>query len=78
MVISHSAINLEKPSSSSVKHVDSKTENKLAPKQDEIEVIKKLKEKLEENNKNKVKRLHKKRRPKGPNPLSCKKRKNKL
>ncbi|CAF0960797.1 unnamed protein product [Brachionus calyciflorus] len=75
MLISHNAINLEKPSESSDKLVNQQTEGKLAVK-DELDVIKKMKQKLLEN-KPQVKRLHKKKKAKGPNPLSCKKSKKK-
>ena len=53
-----------------------KTIKKLEPKQTEIEMVNKLKKEIE--NKKEIKRLHKHRKAKGPNPLSCKKSKNKL
>lgn len=49
----------------------------MVPKKDEIEVIKKLKDKLNDMNKSVVKRIHRKKKAKGPNPLSCKKKQNK-
>ena len=77
IVLSHSAINLESPSMTSTNFVDEKTEKKLNPKEDQIEMIKKLKEKLIDS-KNPVKRIHKRKKAKGPNPLSClKSKKNK-
>ncbi len=77
IVLSHSAINLESPSITSSNFVNEKTERKLNPKEDQIEMIKKLKEKLIDS-KNPVKRIHKHKKAKGPNPLSClKSKKNK-
>lgn len=76
MIISHNAINLEKPSNTSNSKADEKIQNKLKPNDLEIEKIKKLKQKLLDD-KNGVKRIHRKRKAKGPNPLSCKKSKKK-
>ena len=73
IILSHSAINLEKPSANSFQHVDKSTEVKLTPDEKELEVIKKLKTKILTNDSNRVKRLHKRKKAKGPNPLSCKK-----
>ena len=69
LIISHNAINLERPSAMTLKHVKDVSEQKIQPKEDEIQVIKKLKAELD-TNKN-LPRIHKKRKVKGPNPLSC-------
>jgi len=71
IVLSHNAINLEKPSYQTLDYVNKITNKKFEPKENEIEIVKKLKNELVKNKE--VKRLHKKRRAKGPNPLSCKK-----
>ena len=71
LILSHSAINLEAPSISSVDHVTQKTENKLKPRQNDLEAIQKLKAKLVESSANAAKPLFKRRKAKGPNPLSC-------
>ncbi len=76
VVISHNAINLEKPSTQTLEYVEKNTIKKFQPKENELEVVNKLKKEIE--NKKEVKRLHKHRKAKGPNPLSCKKPKNKL
>ncbi|RWS17064.1 rRNA-processing protein UTP23-like protein [Dinothrombium tinctorium] len=67
------AINLEKPSEISEKHVEQRKESESS-KDYQMEVLKKLKEQelSEEEGVNR-----KKRRPKGPNPLSCKPKKKK-
>ena len=75
--MSHSAINLERPSTNSLKHVDKNTEEKLKPDEQELKNIQKLKEEIFMTNKNEVKRLHKRKKAKGPNPLSCKKKSEK-
>ena len=75
MIISHNAINLEKPSENTDKVVNKQIESRMAPKKDEMEMIKKLKQQLLDQKP--VKRLHKKKKPKGPNPLSCKKKQKK-
>lgn len=76
MIISHNAINLEKPSEKTNNLVNKKLENKLAPKFDEMKTIRELKKKLKDQ-KPQVKRVHRKKKPKQPNPLSCKKKKKK-
>ena len=77
MIISHNAINLESPSEKTLESFKETLDSKLAPKPREMEVIAKLKKKMEINKE--VKRIHKSRKAKGPNPLSCKKsKKNKL
>ena len=77
IILSHNAINLEKPSNESVKSVSNVLEDKkVSTKQTEMAVVKKLKEKLKKDH-NPVKRIHQRRKAKGPNPLSCKKAKNK-
>ena len=75
IVISHNAINLEKPSAQTIRFVDQKTTKKLQPKETELEVVNRLKKEIDKDKE--VKRLHKRRKVKGPNPLSCKKPKNK-
>ena len=78
IILSHNAINLEKPSNESVKSVSSVLEDKqVSTKQTEMAVVKKLKEKMKRDDINTVKRIHQRRKAKGPNPLSCKKAKNK-
>ncbi len=72
--MSHSAINLERPSSNSNQHVDKSTKEKLEPDEQELKNIQKLKESILGKNQNEVKRLHKRKKAKGPNPLSCKKK----
>ncbi|RNA09905.1 rRNA-processing UTP23 -like protein [Brachionus plicatilis] len=74
MIISHNAINLEKPSEKTDDLVNKRLEGKLAPNLDQMKVIKQLKKKLNEQ-KPQVKRIQKKRKAKEPNPLSCKKKK---
>jgi U3 small nucleolar RNA-associated protein 23 len=69
IVLTHSAINLESPSFASTSFVDEKTEKKLKPTEEQIERIKKLKKKLIGDGE--VKRLHRRKKVKGPNPLSC-------
>ena len=75
LVLSHSAINLESPSNLTTNFVNEKTEKKLNPKEEQLNIIKKLKEKLVD--KNQIKRLFKRKKAKGPNPLSCLKSKKK-
>ena len=65
---------MERPSASSVQHVSKNTEEKLKPDENELDKIKRLKTKIIDSNKIEVKHLHKKRKAKGPNPLSCKKK----
>lgn len=67
---------MESPSELTQNYVNQKTEKKLNPKEDQIEMIKKMKEKLIDC-KNPVKRIHKRKKAKGPNPLSCLKSKKK-
>lgn len=76
MFISHNAINVEKPSEASVDKTKKILEKKLLPRELEMESLKKLKNQLLENGPNagKVGKIHKKKRAKGPNPLSCKKK----
>lgn len=74
MIISHNAINLEKPSEKTNNLVNKKLESKLVPKYDEMKAIRELKKKLKEQ-KPQVKRVHRKKKAKHPNPLSCKKKK---
>jgi len=69
LIISYNAINLEKPSAMTMKHVKDVSEQKINPKDNEIQVIKKLKAEMDIN-KN-LPHIHKKRKAKGPNPLSC-------
>ena len=74
IIMSHSAINLERPSINSMQHVDKSTEQKLKPDEQELKNIQKLNDEILKNNKNEVKHLHKRKKAKGPNPLSCKKK----
>lgn len=74
MFISHNAINVEKPSEASVDKTKKILEKKLLPREIEMESLKKLKSQLLENGNGKVVKIHKKKRAKGPNPLSCKKK----
>lgn len=76
MFISHNAINVEKPSEASVDKTKQILEKKLLPRELEMESLKKLKSQLLENgaDSGKVVKIHKKKRAKGPNPLSCKKK----
>lgn len=71
VIISHNAINLERPSTQTHAHVDQTNSKKTEPKETELEVVKRLKKEL--NKTKDVKRLHRRRTVKGPNPLSCKK-----
>ena len=71
MIISYNAINLERPSYQTLNYVNQENNKKAQPKETELEVVKKLKKELDTSKQ--VKRLHKHRKAKGPNPLSCKK-----
>lgn len=74
MFISHSAINVERPSERSVKHSNQSIEKKLKP-ENEMAVLKKLKEQIGLGDDGKVtKNKKKKSRKPAPNPLSCKKK----
>jgi len=64
IIISHNAINLEKP-----------PEQKDQIKLKDMEVLNKLKKKLLKEDKN-LASIFKRKKAKGPNPLSCKKKKN--
>ena len=77
LIISHNSINLEKQSTASVNRSNQSTESKTIPKETEIERIRKLKKKILKSDEKTLKRIHKKRKPKGPNPLSCKKKSKK-
>ena len=72
LLISHNAINLESPSEKTVETFQQAVKDKL---ESDIQVIKNIKNEIEKNKE--VKRIHKRRKPKGPNPLSCKKSKKK-
>lgn len=75
IIISHNSINLEKPSNTNIEKVDESVSSKMMPKEDELTRIKRLKEKLECEKQANSKPVFRKRKPKGPNPLSCKKTK---
>ena len=77
LVISHKAINLEKPSNISVGQVVERTETKLQPKEFDLKVIEKLKEKMNLSQKREEK-VYRRKKVKGPNPLSCLKKKRKI
>lgn len=77
LLISHNSINLEKPSDASMSHSNQTIMSKLVPKENEMDKIKKLKNKIFNHDDKNLKRIHKKRKPKGPNPLSCKKKSKK-
>ncbi|XP_033118695.1 rRNA-processing protein UTP23 homolog [Anneissia japonica] len=74
LYINFNAIVLEKPSMVSQKTAESKITSKLAPSAEEKDTLKKLKQRFLPQNERK---RFKKKRPKGPNPLSVKKKKKK-
>lgn len=77
MFISHSAINVERPSERSVEKSNRSLEEKLKPA-NEMETLKKMKERvLGESAGQVMKKNHKKKKLRGPNPLSCKKKSKK-
>ncbi len=75
IILSHSAINLEKPSEKTMNTITENKLNKISTNK-ELDLIKKLKDKITKEQ-NASKTIYKRRKAKGPNPLSCKKPKNK-
>lgn len=79
MFISHSAINVERPSERSIKQSERSIESKLRP-ENEMAKLKKLKERMltagvDGGAAGRV--VKKKKKKGGPNPLSCKKKSKK-
>ena len=81
IILSHNAINLEKPEEQKAQDMNNTQAN---VKQDvvalpsksalsEIDVVKKIKQKILKDD-NSMKKIFKRKKAKGPNPLSCKKK----
>lgn len=80
MFISHSAINVERPSERSIEQSERSIESKLRP-ETEMAKLKKLKERMLTGGDGvaagRVAKEKKKKKKGGPNPLSCKKKSKK-
>ncbi|KAL3868901.1 hypothetical protein ACJMK2_041657 [Sinanodonta woodiana] len=74
LFISFNAITMEAPSETSKEIAENRVQTMIAPSDHDQTVIKKLK--TETFGEEEVKKKKKRRGPKGPNPLSCKKKKN--
>lgn len=72
LLISHRSINLEKPTQLAVDNADEHLRKKLEPNKIDMDTITKLKKKVGLITEEK-KPIHKHKKAKGPNPLSCKK-----